>query len=393
MLNCWRQDPHRRPNFDRVLYSVKKEAELSSPATPTVSAPTKPAGIQRGLSSSPIPLPRTMRKGSAPMISKQTGGSTSTSVEDVLTLPRFSSHASAPSQNAAPSPHSGDPPLVSRRGTFPTLVESVSHERRTARGSNRKGPSPSRATATTAGAVPQRNSGTTSSAEAGQKRSRFTGGHGAARPDDVDPDDPLRVASLASATSSRPSDDDLATSGGSALLNAKVRGSTQPRQYRVRTKSQEWAREKAKSPSHRRRKGTDPVQVAVKGVGAGLSSAPGRKVARPAADGRESRQPEAGSSHEAQNPRNADTRSGGGQAWAGGLEVVRGDRAESREGWGAGRDGSGAGNVLSKKDQKVQVLHGFRLVTPAGDGVEPSADGGISGTSSGMRGREKRRAR
>eukprot|EP00903_Cladosiphon_okamuranus_P015667 g14469.t1 len=26
MLNCWRQDPHRRPNFERILYAVKKEA-------------------------------------------------------------------------------------------------------------------------------------------------------------------------------------------------------------------------------------------------------------------------------------------------------------------------------------------------------------------------------
>lgn len=263
MLNCWRQDPHRRPNFDRVLYAVKKEAESLSSAAPTLSPPTKPACIQRELSGSPAPVQRTMRLSNTPMMSKQTSGSASTSVEDASTLPRVSRHDSAPSQNAAP-----------------TLAKNASHERRTVRGSDRKEPSLPHATATVTEAVPQRNS-TTSGAVVGQKPSRFT---------------------------SKTTTEELADLWSFAA---------------------------------------------------------------------ESR------------PRNRDMRSGSGQARPGGSEAVGGGGGEHSEGAGAGREGGGVGRVLSKKRQKAQVVHGFRLITTAGDGGQASAGGEASYA---VRGKEKRGA-
>lgn len=496
MVNCWRQDPHRRPNFDRVLYAVKKEAESSSCATPTLSPSTKSTCIQRGLSGSPAPVQRTKRSGSAPTISKQSndtpGGSASTYVEPT-TRPQLARHGSAPSHNDAPprySGYSGGLPRVSRRDCFPALAKNASHERRVVSGSDRKGRLPPRATATVNEAVPRLKCAPSGAGE-GQKRSRFTsraipgqvadspgdastrlqsarsagsstssfaaqstsrqkstqsvdsltpqatplasaksddmpspaawqrvatkspmpptgnhpvllpvaaaevsgrsskrksdGGHGAPRPDDAPRDAPLgvaRTASLASRTSSSRSDDDLATSGRSASLNAKVPGRTQPRQHGLRTKDS--ARQKAKVVSHRGSKGADPVH----GAGSGMSSTPGCQVARPVADGRESRQPEAKSRNEAQRARNRDKRGGDGQVWAGGFEALAGEGGESREEEEAeaGREGSGPGRGRSKKSQKVQVLHGFRLVTTA------SAGGGATGNSSGVRGEEHHRA-
>ncbi|CAM9487507.1 unnamed protein product, partial [Hapterophycus canaliculatus] len=40
MLNCWRENPHRRPNFERVLHAVSKEAGSAFSSTPSLSPPT-----------------------------------------------------------------------------------------------------------------------------------------------------------------------------------------------------------------------------------------------------------------------------------------------------------------------------------------------------------------
>ncbi len=516
MLNCWRQDPHRRPNFERVLHAIKKEA--ASPlisATPALSPPTESAGVQEsagvegGFLGPPAQVQQAMPSGGSPTIWEEGSGPLPTGGA----APRITRHSSAPTQKDAEPEHSVEPPRIVRRDTAPTPTSRAPRDKNKGRDSEKAGPSPPRALARMASArtlveavdmgteAKPRASSRKKSAELGELpapgdassrdgfansaegpsslssatastavtvhrsvrsaesltpqsiskltptrsddpsalvgwtgltttppkppadartvvlpaasgsrapavtgRSTKRDSHGAevghdegrgVRPDDILPDGPLalveaRTLSLASGIdlgSSGGAGDVPASSGRSASLNVKVRDETR------RAKGQDSIWTKTTATSRRGGKGAHKAQAAAVGT-------PGRTAARPAWEGRKSRQPETPPSREVKVTRAREMSSGGGSGGSGPepaaaieADAGRGGRkgkGDIKTGGGGGRERNGERRGRPKSP-KVQVLHGFRLTTPAGDGAEASASSKFRASAArlGSRGREK----
>jgi len=249
-------------------------------------------------------------------------------------------------------------------------------------------------------------SGSRASAVAGRSTKRdsnggmlgLDGGQGV-RPDDVLPDDTLvlteaRTLSLASGIGlgSSGARDGLANSGRSASLSINVRHETRPSRGQQAT----WA--KTTAPSRRVGEGAEKAEaaVAVEGETSGSVGTPGRTAARPGTEDRESRQPGTPPSREDKVTQAREMSSGSGGSGLGPAAAIETDAG------GGGRKGTGdmkAGGRERRvrngerrarpKRPKVQVLHGFRLTTPAGDCAEASAGSRASGARSGSRGKEK----
>lgn len=341
MLNCWRQDPHRRPTFERVLNAITNEVESTLSSTPQPPQPTEtplePTRTDHEIPGCASRVDQIAPSSRSPEISRQAystppGYDASAFLEAGPAHPRLSHHLTAPGESARQRI-----PRVDSSPTNP--VEITSREKRTGTGSNDKEP--------LAPPAPANTSAATTRAELMEMG-----------------------ASLGRSASFQ--------------VPGAPQHPQQQRQY-VRTNSEDSVMQKAKALSRGGKRGMEKALLAADGGAAsGMSSGPDEDVPRPAADGHESGKLEdrespaalgmAVSKREPQGPRVRERTSGrGGEARAG-IEPLGGAGEEQGRRARGGRQRD-AGRVRPKKNRNVQVVHGFRLTTPA-------ADGGVRGSSS-----------
>ncbi|CAM9187175.1 unnamed protein product [Pylaiella littoralis] len=330
MLNCWRDDPHRRPKFDRVLHSITAEAESTFSATPALSTlkemPLGPTRTDFTMFGSAPGADRTAATGISPMIYRQTRGAppgyeASAFREAGSAFPPPSSRMSAPATSAQLRTNGVD--------SAPTHLAMAAS----------RGKSPG-------------------SAFVG--REYWTS--------------PARAAATTTATSNR-AELEMGRSASVHALGTPMVPHQQQQQYE-RTNSEDSIMRKAKALSRGGARRVDKAQAAGQGAASGRSSAPGDEVPRPAADHQESGQLEGRENpvaaklprrvFELNGPRVRERSSDrGGEARAG-VEPggAAGEERGSRSREGRQRD---PGRVRPKKNRIVQVVHGFRLTSPARD--------------------------